>query len=335
MSNLQFALERLEERERPRSSATPEAAREGAASPARSGGVDPEVIAALTDALDGAQKAAHVVKELRAFTRLDSTGYGSGDLKRAIEWALKMTEPDLQRVANVELQLVDLPPIDADELRLGQVFMNLLVNSVQAFDPARRAENRVRIVTRLEGDCAVAEVSDNGAGMSEEVRRRALEPFFTTRPIGSGTGLGLSVCHGIVTSRGTLALESTPGQGTTVRVSLPKARPERTLAKAPGSRRPRTLVIDDEELLRKAINRMIANHCDVTVPGSATEALELIQSGHRFDIIMCDLMMPDLTGMALHARLLGIAPDQASRMLFLTGGAASDEADERSAGGRR
>ncbi len=119
----------------------------------------------------------------------------------------------------------------ASEQRLGQVFLNLLVNAAQAIPEGNAAGNQVRVATRLDGDRVVVEVQDTGAGMPPQVRDRIFDPFFTTKPAGVGTGLGLTICHGIVAGLGgDIQVDSEVGVGTTFRVRLPASASNRAPA---------------------------------------------------------------------------------------------------------
>jgi CheY-like chemotaxis protein len=175
------------------------------------------------------------------------------------------------------------------------------------------------------------EVSDTGVGIEPALLAKIFDPFFTTKDLGMGTGLGLSICHGVVADLGgRIEVESTPGHGSTFRVILPKA-PEASavLRSAPGSetppdparRRPSVLVVDDEPRILKIVAAVLGSDHDVTCEARADAALTRIRAGERFDAILCDLMMPQVTGMDLHETLVQIAPRQAEAMVFLTGGA--------------
>jgi CheY-like chemotaxis protein len=212
-----------------------------------------------------------------------------------------------------------VPLIDGDESRLGQVFLNLFINAAQAIPEGRASANRIEIATGVVADGRVmVRVSDTGAGMSPEVVRRLFTPFFTTKPIGVGTGLGLSICHRIVTSLGgEIAVSSTVGVGTTFTVFL---------VPAADGQRGKVLVVDDDPMVAAVVRRILANDHDLTSTTSAQHALDLCSGGERYDVILCDLMMPQMTGMDLHAELARLAPDQAQRMLFFTGGAFTERA---------
>ena len=223
-----------------------------------------------------------------------------------------------------------IPPVEASESRLGQVFLNLVVNAAQAIAEGRAEDNEIRVSTSTDdAGRAIIEVADSGPGMSAEVVGRLFTPFFTTKPLGVGTGLGLSICHRIVTGLGgSIEVQSEVGKGTVFRVSFPPARPVPSGAQRPtvfpqiaAKRRGKILVIDDEPTIAKAVERTLSAEHDVITITSAEEGLRRIETGERFDVILCDLMMPQMTGMDFHLALLRVAGDQAQRIVFLTGGA--------------
>jgi CheY-like chemotaxis protein len=245
-----------------------------------------------------------------------------------------MMDNEIRHGARLVKDFAPVPDVVANEARLGQVFLNLLLNAVQALPEGRSERNEIRIVVRSPtAERVVVEVHDNGVGIPAHVRARIFEPFFTTKPIGVGTGLGLAICHGIVTSLGgTLSVESEPGHGSVFRVELPAARsttgvtPTVGVVDAPPQLASptvhgRILVIDDEAAVCSSLQRLLAGEGDVVTVTSAREALELIGSGERFDVLLCDVMMPGMDAPALYEELLEVAPAQAERMVFMTGGA--------------
>jgi CheY-like chemotaxis protein len=220
----------------------------------------------------------------------------------------------------------------ANEGQLGQVFLNLLVNAAQSIPEGAAAHNEIRITTRADREGSVViEIRDTGIGFSQEVGAHIFEPFFTTKPIGLGTGLGLSICHGIVTSHGgRIEAESTVGRGSVFRVVLPgcgtpaptrSSRPPRPGERPTG----RFLIVDDEALIARTYCRLLGEDQCVTCL-SGTDALALLQRGELFDAIVCDLMMPETSGIDVYDMLLRVAPEQAKRVIFVTGGAFTDRA---------
>lgn len=283
----------------------------------------------LRDAREGAERLRQIVRDLRILSRSkDAEHLGAVDVQRVMESSLRVAYNEIRHRARLVKEYMPVPPVEANEARLGQVFLNLVVNAAQAIREGDAEHNQIRIVTRPLGEASVVvEVRDTGSGIPPENLPRIFDAFFTTKPAGVGTGLGLSICRRIVASLGgKLEVESEPGKGSVFRLTLPRARreaqpPRRPPANAAPSRRGRVLVVDDEPLITNAIGRSLALEHDVVLAAAAGEALSRVLSGERFDVILCDLMMPQMTGMDLHAALETHAPDQAARMVFLSGGA--------------
>jgi CheY-like chemotaxis protein len=202
------------------------------------------------------------------------------------------------------------------------VLLNLLVNAAQALPEGAAERNHVTVTTRRDGEHVVVEVRDSGRGIAPDVLPRIFDPFFTTRPVGNGIGLGLSIAHRLTTTMGgTITVESKPGQGTLFRVALPLAEPAPASdTPATARRRARVIVIDDEPMVGKAIRRMLAGEHDV-VPLTRPEELLALLDGEPIDAVLCDVMMPQMTGMDLYAELQKRAPALLSHFAFLTGGA--------------
>ncbi|HEX3757488.1 MAG TPA: response regulator [Kofleriaceae bacterium] len=267
-----------------------------------------------------------IVSDLKSFSRPSDSPSATADVARAIGWAVRTTEHEFRHRARVTEDVADLPPAVADEARLGQVFVNLLMNAAQAFAPGT-AGHEVAIRGRTEGDRIVIEVRDNGPGIAPDHVRRIFEPFFTTKGIGHGTGLGLSVCHGIVTSAGgAIEVDSELGRGTTFRVILATEAPPARVAAPPPAvpagpvRRGRILVVDDDPMVHRTIKRLLRDQ-DLMCADNGREALALFERGERFDLVLSDLLMPIMTGIELHEQLVAIDPAQADRVAFMTGGA--------------
>ncbi len=288
----------------------------------------------LADTTTAADRVRRIVADLRSFTQLDENADGPVDVERALKWALQSTAREFRHRARVVTSFGRLPLLAGSEVRLGQVFVNLLVNAAHAISPGNMNNNEVRVTARTdERGWVEIEVKDTGSGIAPEIRGRIFDPFFTTKPTGMGSGLGLSVCVGIVKSfGGEILVDSEPDKGSTFRLRIPPG-PGATAESissdalaAISDMRPRVLVIDDEPLVRRAIERSLEAEHDVVSAASAAEALAILERGEPFDLVLCDLMMPDMTGMDVSARLSKERPDVASRMVFLSGGAFTPEA---------
>jgi signal transduction histidine kinase len=289
----------------------------------------PDLAEELQDARDAADRVREIVRDLKIFSRAEEERQGPVDVELVLESTLRMAWNELRHRARLVKVFGKVPLVEANEPRLGQVFLNLIINAVQAIPMGNYEGNQITISTSLDPQGrVVVEISDTGSGIPVEVRARLFTPFFTTKPVGVGTGLGLAISHRIIAQLGgTLTFESEVGTGTQFRVTLPRAgrpppaRVSEQHVTAPPVRRGRILVIDDEEALAIAIKRFLATDHEVTAVHSASSALELFESGARYDVILCDLMMPQITGMELYDLVKRFDPEQADKIVFVTGGA--------------
>jgi signal transduction histidine kinase len=297
-------------------------------------GAPSDLVEELQDAREGAECIRTIVRDLKVFSRATEEESGPVDAKRVLESTLRMSANEIRHRARLVKRLHSLPPVEANEARLGQVFLNLVVNAAQSIAEGRAEANEICVSTSVtKGGEVLIEVADTGSGMSQEVQKRLFTPFFTTKPVGEGTGLGLSICHRLVSEMGgRIAVESELGKGSVFRVYLPAAQVDGTPTRVRASIRPhaarrgQVLVVDDEPSLGRVVGRILAGDHDVSVCVSAQEALTRIGSGEVFDVILCDLMMPDITGAEFHARLMVQNPDLAKCVIFMTGGAFTSSA---------
>lgn len=290
-----------------------------------------DALSRLREVRSGAERVGTIVRDLKTFARADEVARGPVDLRAAIEAALKIADNEIRHRARLVRDYDDVPPIDGNTARIEQVFLNLLVNATHAVSEGMSAVAEIKVSLRADPKGAVvAEVADNGTGIPEEVLKRVFDPFFTTKPLGVGTGLGLPICRSIVEAfGGSIELLSEVGRGTIARVTLPvyarageKAEEERPrpLSSRPPDNRRRVLVVDDEPLVASLLRRMLAPQHDVLVATSGQEALQAIDQG-SFDAIVCDVMMPGMTGMDLYSTLRQRDRALSERMVFMTGGA--------------
>ncbi|WPB77020.1 ATP-binding protein [Archangium violaceum] len=184
-----------------------------------------EMISALSEASEGAERVRLIVQDLRSLARPDDVALGPVDLAEVVRGSAKMARHEVRDKARLVEDCGGVPPVQANAARLGQVFLNLIINAAHAIPPGQAQENEIRVAARLSApERVTVEVRDTGAGISPENLRRIFDPFFTTKPIGVGTGLGLSVCHRIITALGgEIRVESEPGRGTCFFITLPVA----------------------------------------------------------------------------------------------------------------
>jgi signal transduction histidine kinase len=289
---------------------------------------------AVRDTREALTRMRDIVKDVKLFSRPQDDKAEAVDVHRVIESSIRMAWNEIRHRARISKNYGHVPLVNANESRLGQVLLNLIVNAAQAMAEGHADRNQLGITTRTDEDGnAVIEVSDTGAGIPRENRDRIFDPFFTTKPIGVGTGLGLAICHRIVLELGgRIEVDSVVGRGTLFRVVLPAARDSQNVkaktVRPMSGHRARVLVVDDEPAMGRALQRTLRDHLDVVALTSAKEALALIANGERFEVILSDVMMPEVSGMELYQSLQRIAPDQAERMIFVTGGAFTPAARE-------
>ena len=294
-----------------------------------------EASAILQESKEGMARIHRIVRDLGSFSHTDEDSIVPIDVNVAIESALTMLRNELKYRARVDRDLRAARFVHASAPRLGQVFLNLILNAAQALEEASAKRNLVRVRSYDDGDEVVVEVSDNGPGIAADVLPRIFESFFTTKPRGLGTGLGLPISLGIVRGLGgDLMVESRPGEGAMFRVRLPAGElsapiavtppPEEARARA-GTRR-RILAVDDEALLLKAYRRMLADSHELVTALGGHEALRTLEREGSFDVVLCDLQMPEMSGMEFHQVVRDRFPALADRFVFVTGGAFSSDA---------
>ncbi|MDB4942645.1 MAG: Sensory box histidine kinase/response regulator [Labilithrix sp.] len=283
---------------------------------------------ALADTNHGAERVRAIVQDLRTFSRSDEETVNAADVRQIIDSSLRMAAVTLRNRATVSRTFDDVPQVFASESRLGQVFLNLVVNAAQALPEGTPQDHRIDISVSYEDPMVTVTIADTGSGIPEDVLPRIFDPFFTTKPVGQGTGLGLSICKRIVVQLGgDISVESQVGKGTTFTVRIPRARgpslaAPRSIAPPPSSgRRGRILCVDDEPALGLALRRALVAEHDVVLTTSPNEALQQVRDGEVFDLLLCDLVMPGMSGVDFHDELESFAPELARRIVFLTGGA--------------
>ncbi len=294
----------------------------------------------LREIIDGARRIKQIAQDLNTFSRQDGQELVPVRLQDSVEHALNMVSNELKFRARVVRDFQPVGQVMATEGKLSQVFLNLLINSAHALDGAAVADPEIRVRVWAEGASVCAEVCDNGKGIPKELQPRIFEPFFTTKGIGAGTGLGLSICRNIITKfSGEIGFSSEENRGTRFWLRLPavEAVPS-TPRTAPGSSpvqtviKGRILVIDDEPGIRSAITRLLGRRHEVITAASGEDAKLILQDDRDFDVILCDLMMPRISGVELHAWLAATDQPLADRVIFITGGVFGPGAAEYLAG---
>lgn len=292
----------------------------------------------LRDCREAGERMRRILRDLKVFARTDDARRGPVDVEHVLETTLRLASNELRHRATVTKDLCGAPPVQANEALLGQLFLNLLLAAAQRIPERDAAKNEIRVRTRLEhnGDLVAIEIADTGATLADRPLSQVFQPYASPGAIENG-GLGLPIAHRIVTRLGgEIGLKSGPGEPNVLRVLLPVARqsrpPETAGAPAgtarPARRRARVLVIDDERMVASSLARMLSTRYSVTSVGGGKEALELLGRDRAFDVVLCDLMMPEMSGMELFTRLSQQYPELVGRVVFLTGGAFTTGAAE-------
>ncbi|MGD8318103.1 MAG: response regulator [Myxococcales bacterium] len=289
----------------------------------------------LDEAIEGAVRMQNIVRDLKTFSRPEEEAPHNAKLGQVLESAINICWNEVRHRATLERDFVDTPRVAAAESKLVQVFVNLIINAAQAMPERSVSANRITVRTRTGADgFAIVEVIDNGTGIAPDRLSRIFEPFFTTKGLTEGTGLGLSICRNIVEDAGgSIEARSEPERGATFVVRLPASKdadvsvshenPRAFSANASA----RVIVVDDEPLVGRSIRRALRGH-EVQVFSSGREAIDRLCADEPFDLVFCDLMMPEMSGMEVYEEVSARRPDLASRFVFMTGGAFTPQARE-------
>ena len=289
----------------------------------------------LKEALEGVYRIRDVARGLGTFSRVEEDLLVPVNLMQVIEAALNMAANEIKYRARIFRDYGrNVPTVLASEGRLSQVFLNLIINATHAIDEGDLENNEIRVKTWAEGKQVCAQVRDTGSGIAAENLSKLFEPFFTTKGIGTGSGLGLAISKDIIEGfGGTIEVESTLGTGTCFTIRLPVRAVEQATVTPPAETgagpkvQGRVLVVDDEEGIRAAIVRMLNGHETVQASNGA-EAREILEHDQAFDVIVCDMMMPNVSGMDLHQWLAETHPALAEQLIFVSGGAFTPRARE-------
>jgi signal transduction histidine kinase/ActR/RegA family two-component response regulator len=296
--------------------------------------IDQESRLALREALEGAGRVRDIVRDLKTLSRMESEeDLKPVDARNAVDAALKLSFDDVRHRARVQRHFSEVPHVLGNETRLVQVMLNLVTNAAQSIAPGSPDDNQITVEVKLaetEGEVEVV-VTDTGVGISEDHLPKVFEPFFTTKPAGEGTGLGLSICHRLIHAMGgRIQVTSEEGHGSRFSVFLAvapgKADADSPLSEAaPGtSRRLRLLVVDDEVLVARAVRRVFDKEFRVDVALDGQAALEKLRK-LDYDVVLCDVMMPGISGLDVYRQVRSENESLAKRFVFATGGLFSQE----------
>jgi PAS domain S-box-containing protein len=277
------------------------------------------------------QRAARIVQNLLTFARNYTPQKNTIDLNELILKTLELRVYE-HKVANIEVitELQDsLPGISADEHQIQQVLLNIIINAEQSIATAKKT-GIIKIGTRQIDDKVRISIKDDGPGISREILDRLFDPFFTTKDVGQGTGLGLSVCHGIITNHGgRIFAESVLGEGASFIIELPVSKDGNIKVSEEPSKLQkgvnglvagkRVLVVDDEAVIRDILARILSERgYHVESAQSGQEGLQKIEAA-EYDVYILDIKMPGVDGKDMYDTINNQYPDLAGRVIFITG----------------
>jgi signal transduction histidine kinase/DNA-binding response OmpR family regulator len=292
-----------------------------------------EVPRILSESLDATERIRVIVAEMRLLAHPKG---GSGEPARVedlLEGALALVSNEVRFKARVERDYGQTPLLVVDRTRLSQAFLNILLNAAQAIESGDPDGSWIHVEVRSEKDGVAVTITNSGPPIPPDCLPRIFEPFFTTKAVGQGVGLGLSITYDTIKRHGGhIEAKSGPDEPTSFRIWLP-LNTGLALAAPSESDRPEVepvtaahiLLVDDDPLVQNSIRRTLERRHDVVVVGSGARALEILAT-EKFDIVLCDLIMPGMTGMQLFETVRERDPAQAARFVFLTGGTSSPEA---------
>lgn len=292
----------------------------------------------LAEAHDGAERVAKVVRQMRSLSRAKNSTPGPVDVRGVIDNVLAMVGNEIRYRGQLVTQCDVAPRVWAREGELEQAFLGLLLYVARSMPEQPNLERQIGVTTGADehGNARVV-VTDDGPPIPPETRARLFDPFAS----GETLGLGLAMCQAVLASlEGQLAVTSDPEYGTRFEVVLPgydgaaAAESRRSLAPIPSlslpppqTARARVLVIDDDPGVASTLRAMLEAHHEVTSVERAREALHLLMGEQEFDVVFCDLVMPELSGMELFSALELNRPQIVDRFVFMTGGVFTPEAE--------
>ena len=296
---------------------------------------DAELRRLAREVTDGLDRITTITGDLSALGRPPEPTQELVDLGELVEAVTRVARPQPRHKAGVQVEIAPgSSPVVGDRSRMHQVLLNLVINAALAYETGWAEENIIRIEVAPDdlGGVSVA-VIDNGCGMSPEVLAKATDPLFTTREVGVGSGLGLAVCSRLVSSLGgQLELESVVDEGTTARLVFPASAVGR-VEPMPVKAGPvaligcRVLICDDDPLVVRALKGVLKD-MDVIAVTDGAEAVAFVERGEPIDVLLCDVMMPVLTGRDVFEALRVLGHGDEHNMVFMTGGVIDRELTE-------
>jgi signal transduction histidine kinase/CheY-like chemotaxis protein len=292
--------------------------------------------AMISEAIEGSYRVASLVRDLKTFSHVSEEETEPVNLARIIDRAKKMTSNEIRHRAELEIDCPEGIEVLGNQGRILQIVINLLTNAAHAVAPGFSDSNVIRVSVRERESRVLLEVVDTGSGIDPDLADRIFEPFVTSKAVGFGMGMGLSITRNILRSMGgTIDVKYSSPEGTAFVVTFEPfvGEAEESSQASPATRLRsesdailKILIIDDEELVLRFLASSLGHH-DVSVESDGRMATQRIRGGN-FDVILCDLMMPAMTGMEIFSELQREIPEATDRIIFMTGGVFVEEAEE-------
>jgi len=288
----------------------------------------------LAEALEGSERVANLVRDLKTFSHSNDEVTRSVSLNEAIERSVRLVTNEIRHRSVLKVECEHELHVEGNAGRIQQVLVNLLVNAAHAIEPGSSEENLIRISVNSQSERVLIEISDTGTGIDPAIVDQIFEPLFTTKEVGFGMGMGLSITRNIVQSMGgAIEVDSTLGVGSTFSVwlNLADSNSER-ISESSDAQDPAPapvreldiLIVDDEPDVLRYLTAALSKHRVTTVHRAKLSVSRILND--TYDVILCDLMMPEMTGMELHAAIEEKRPDIARRMFFMTAGVLVEQA---------
>lgn len=288
----------------------------------------------LKDSLDGVNKIKDISRGLGTFSKVDSSDLTQMGVNHVIDSAINMAYNEIKYRARIEKNYQSCQSVKASEGRLSQVILNLVINAAHSIPEGHASRNLIRVASWDSEKSVFIEVTDTGSGIEKDKLKRIFEPFYTTKPRGLGSGLGLYISKDIIEKfNGSISVISSPGSGTSFLIELPAiheiqvVKGKTSESKLLVSRTLKILIIDDEAIIRTLLKRMLKEH-NTNEAASGTHAIQILNSDSEYDLIFCDMMMPQMSGVEFHEWIMIEKPHLASRIIFISGGIFSSRVQE-------
>jgi len=280
-------------------------------------------------ATEGAGRVQRTIQDLKTLTRSNDDPVSPVNVQKVLDSTIGIALNTVKHRGKLTTSHEQTRAALANDSRLGQVFLNLIINASESLPEDR--DLQIQIDSYETNEHVVVEIRDTGSGIPTEQLDRIFDPYYTTKPVGVGTGLGLWVSRNLLHNMGgEIEVESTVGEGSVFRVKLAATDEEPVVALPDPIDKPHSqiqakiLVVDDEPAIVELVADILLPSHQISSAGGGLIALDSILEQH-FDLVICDLMMPDLSGMDLYERLLESQAENIPKFLFLTGGAVNEK----------